>query len=165
MKKSILLLLLSVLSMASLNLAKAQSTFSLTELESLCDYGTPNFETYVLNKGYSYWSEFSSVAATLYHADKQREDATRDLISRSAYGTLVSFTTSSKQYYLDLKTALTNQGYKFVKEEQKVIGGTSDPLNTIWYHYANENYKVIIYSYSLEINGVAYYVIQIQKNV
>jgi len=152
------LILLSAFFMLSTNYAKAQSTFTIPELEKLSTSNSSDFETYILKKGYSYQSSLSDLKNKLYWYDGKRPNGRIDQIVRAVDSTVV-FTTTSKQYYLDIKSALVNNGYEYFFEKNKDVLD----MPTTWYYYANKKFISIIYSYTTS-DGIATYQIHVFKS-
>ena len=161
MKKLLATTVIASLLMLSFTV-KSQTTFSPSELEKLCSYSTLEFETYVLKKGYSLHqnSNFDDgVVSTMYFSDVRRQYDAPDMMTRTYSETfvLLIFSTTSKEYYIGLGKALSDQGYIFQKEYGNDISGKT----CIAYDYSKGEYTVTLYSDTT--NGITWYTIQISE--
>lgn len=159
MKKQLATTVIASLLMLSFTV-KSQTTFSPSELEKLCNYSTQEFETYVLKRGYSLHQNTNyddGVISTMFFSEERRQYDTPDMMTRTYSETfvLLVFATTSKDYYLGLKQALSEQGYTFQKEYGKDVSGKT----CIAYDYGKGEYTVTLYSDT--INGITWYTLQI----
>lgn len=149
MKRSTILLLSSIL--LSATSAFAQYTFPLPELVKLPSKNASDFETVMLEKDYSLQTKQSDQISKVYTSDKagvsdKKYTFVRRQVPNATVG--ITFTTTDKKYYLDIKAKLASSGYKFVKEENK----TTDKVQATWYHYSNGTMNVSICSYTTDAN-------------
>ncbi|GAA4461577.1 hypothetical protein GCM10023093_06450 [Nemorincola caseinilytica] len=152
MKRSTILLLLSII--LSSSAAFAQYTFPLPELVKLPSKNASDFETIMLEKDYSLQTKLSDQVSKVYTSDKagvndKKYTFVRRQVPNAAVG--ITFTTTDKKYYLDIKAKLAASGYKFVKEEHKTI----EKVEATWYHYSNGTMNVSICSYTTDANWFA----------
>ena len=152
MKRSIVLFLLSVVFSSSAVLA--QYTFPLPELVKLPSKNASDFETIMLEKDYSLQTKLSDQVSKVYTSDKagvsdKKYTFVRRQVPNATVG--ITFTTTDKKYYLDIKAKLAASGYKFVKEENKAV----DKVQATWYHFSNGTMNVSICSYTTDVNWFA----------
>ena len=149
MKRSFIALVTILVALAPLGL-HAQYNFPLGELQKLTGKNPSDFETFVLGKDYSLQSKLSSNVMKVYTGDKKNADGTQNTISRYQVPNAmakVTFTTTDKKYYLDVKTHLAASGLKFVNEENRTIDGVQAECN----NYANGALKVSLCSYTTDV--------------
>ena len=147
MRKTLIVLMIIALAPLSLH---AQYNFPLGELQKLTSKNASDFETFVLEKEYSYQSKLSSKVLKVYTSDKPGAGGKQYTISRYQVPNAmakVSFTTTDKKFYLDLKAHLAGSGLKFVNEENKTIDG----VQATCYNYANGALRVSLCSYSTDV--------------
>lgn len=148
MKKAIHILALATIAIGPLQ-ASAQYLFPLAELQKLCTKNSNDFETVALTNDYSVQSKLSSPTAKVYWSDKAGAAGKKYSIVRSQVpGSMVKidFTTTDKKYYIELKGQLAAAGYKFVKEENKLVNGVQSVCN----NYANGKFQVSVYNYTID---------------
>ncbi len=149
MKKQLLTLTFGVLVSVPLS-TMAQYNFPLPELIKLTSVNPSDFETKMLEKDYTLQNKQSTATMKLYSSDKPGSGGKTYTISRSQVPNAtvdLTFSTTDKKYYLEVKAKLAASGYKFQKEENKAINNTP----AVWYHYTNGVYKVSIASYTTDI--------------
>lgn len=132
------------------NALKAQATFPLPELQKLTEKNASDFETEMLTKDYSMQSKLSSPTNKVYTSDKKGAQGRPYTMSRAQVpnaAAVVTFTTSDKKYYLDLKNQLASSGFKFVNEENKTVNGTS----AVCHNFTNKVYTVSLYTYTTDV--------------
>jgi hypothetical protein len=142
--------LFSTLLLSSAALVHAQNTFPLDELTKLTSKNPSDFETAMLEKDYSLQSKESDKVSKVFTSDKAGDKGKKyTFIRRQVPNATVglTFTTTDKKYYLDLKAKLASSGYKFVKEENKTENG----VQTTWYNYTNRTHTVSICSYTTDV--------------
>lgn len=157
MKKQIITLAIIVI--AALPFASfSQAVFPLSELEKMAAKNFSDFETIVLTKDYSLQGKMSNATNKVYTSDKPNANGKPNTVSRSQVPNAkanVVFSTPDKKYYLDVKAHLGTEGYKFVKEENKLTNGEQ----TAWNNYTNGKFQLSLYSYSKD--DVVWYTVQI----
>jgi hypothetical protein len=148
MRKSFFFLAFGFLLSAPLPIL-AQYTFPLVEMVKLTTKNPSDFETVMLERDYSVDTKLSVPTTKIYTSDKPGATGKKYTFSRhqlpNATPDLI-FTSTDKKYYLDFKAKLATSGYKFVKEENRPIGGTP----AVWYDYSNGVYRVSICSYTTD---------------
>jgi hypothetical protein len=142
--------------------AKSQNLFELKELENLCSYSSFEFDTYVLQKGYSFQGAISDEETKVYRDDYRRANGRRDQISRSVSSTeplSLGLTTTSKQFFINLKMNIASEGFKQIKEENIAVGNNT----TTFYYLSNSKFTIVLCSYTAN-DGMIMYSLQISKN-
>ena len=130
--------------------SNAQYNFPLAELQKLTNKNASDFETVVLGKDYSIQSKLSNQVMKVYTSDKPGADGKQNTISRYQVPNAmakITFCTTDKKYYLDLKSHLAAGGLKFVNEENKTIEGVQAGC----YNYTNGTLKVCLCSYTTDV--------------
>ncbi len=150
MKKSILILITILCSFFMQDLI-AQHLFSLIELKQLCKLNSNDFDTYVVAKGYQYQSEYSTSEVKMYYPEQTVPPTKSYSVSRTQVKNetaLAACGSSDRQWYLNIKTKVltTTNGWRFLREENSQI---NDKVPTTYYHYANNQYHVVLYSFSV----------------
>jgi len=156
MKRSLIALAIVLIALTPFSLL-AQYNFPLGELQKLTNKNASDFETFVLEKDYSPLSKLSSKVMKVYTSDKAGASGKQYTISRYQVPNAVArvtFATTDKKYYIDLKSHLPASGLKFVNEETKTIDG----VETVCYNYANGALKVSLCSYT---NDVPWYRVEV----
>jgi len=156
MKRSILIAAVIFITCAPLA-SFAQHTFPLTELQKLTGKNAGDFETNALEKDYSLQSKLSSNIMKVYTSDKPGPEGKKYILSRYQVPNAmakITFSTTDKKYYIDIKTHLASSGLKFVKEENKTMEGAQAECN----NYANGSLKVSLCSYTTD---VTWYVVEV----
>jgi hypothetical protein len=149
MKRKLIALAIILIALAPFTL-HAQYNFSLGELQKLTGKNPSDFETFVLGKDYSLQSKLSNNVTKVYISDKKGDNGTQNTISRYQVPNAmarITFTTTDKKYYLDIKTHLAASGLKFVNEENKTIDGAQAECN----NYANGALKLSLCSYTTSV--------------
>ncbi|MES2704383.1 MAG: hypothetical protein V4649_17210 [Bacteroidota bacterium] len=130
--------------------AFAQYTFPLVEIQKLTGKNASDFETMMLEKDYSIQTKLSNPTTRVYWSDKPGAEGKKFSISRyqlPGAAVNITFTTTDKKYYLELKKTLASSGFKFLKEENK----TTEGLPVVWYHYSNGVHTVSLTSYTKDV--------------
>ncbi len=146
MKKTLLRLLFAAIVLSPFSLF-AQTTFPLGELEKMCLKDANDFDTYVLGKDYSIQSKLSDAVTKMYWSDKPGPAGKPYTVARFQNPKavpIVKCTTTDKKYYIELKSSLTANGYKFEKEENKTVNG----IQSVWYIYSKGAKQVSLTSYN-----------------
>jgi hypothetical protein len=146
MKKTLFQFLFAAIVFAPLSLF-AQTNFPLGELEKMCLKNANDFDTYVLGKDYSIQSKLSDAVTKMYWSDKPGAAGKPYSVARFQNPKaipIVKCTTTDKKYYIELKTALAANGYKFDKEESKTVNG----IQSVWYIYTKGVKQVSLTSYN-----------------
>jgi hypothetical protein len=142
------LLTFSVLFIAAASYA--QYTFPLSDLQKLPNKNASDFETFVMEKDYSFQSKMSSQIMKVYTSDKPGASGKQYVISRYQVPNAmakVTFTTTDKKYYLELKSKLAAAGIKYVNEENKTIEGAQAAC----FNYASGGFKVSLCTYTTDV--------------
>ncbi len=129
----------------------AQYAFPLGELQKLTTKNASDFETEVMKKDYSYQQKQSNKELKVYTSDKPGKEGQKYVISRYQVPNAmakVTFITTDKNYYLDVKAKLAATGVKYVNNEEKMVDGNAATV----YNYANGALRVALITYSTDIN-------------
>lgn len=163
MKKLTAILLVQFI-LVGMNLASAQTAPSPKELETISSYSELEFEKYVLKKGYSLNTMFSTETTSLYQKDIPAENGIRDQLSRTfasgMYSPIVQFATTDKAYYLDIFTYVSGNGFVATKQDKLEI---IDGMLTTRYFFENETYTYTLYTFTTADN-IVFYNVQVFKN-
>ena len=156
MKTSLLIIVL--LSFLSPLTIFAQYNFPIADMQKLCGKNASDFETVVMGKDYSVQSKLSTAVMKVYTSDKAALDGKKYTISRYQVPNAmarITFSTTDKKFYLDVKAHLATNGLKFVKEEARKFDGT----DAACYNYATaSSFHVALCSYTTD---VPWYVIEV----
>lgn len=149
MKRSFLMLALSFI--VSIPFAvQAQAVFPLADLQKMTAKNASDFETLMLEKDYSIQPKQSNPTTKLYQSDKPGPLAKKYTITRHQVpGAAVNltFVTTDKKFYLDLKGDLAKSGFKFINVENKTVNGVASE----WYNYSNKVYTVSLNSNTTDV--------------
>lgn len=157
MKKSLLAFAVSAFFMAPVA-SFAQYEPPLTELEKLCMKNGNDFETFALTNDYSLQPKLSTAEKKIYCSDKAGANGKKYSITRFQVPkamTEITFVTTDKKYYIELKSALAAAKYKFVKQDDKKI----DDVDASGNDFSNGKYSVSLHTYTK--GDVNYYEVQI----
>lgn len=149
MKKTSLIIAV-IIAFAPLTL-RAQYNFPLSELQKLTGKNASDFDTYVMGKDYSLQGKLSTAVMKVYTSDKTGPEGKKYTISRYQVPNAmakITFSTTDKKYYLDLKSHLAGTGLKYVSQNERTIEG----MQATCYNYANGALKVSLCTYSADEN-------------
>lgn len=159
MKKLAFLSLFLVI--ASTGILQAQNGFTLSELMSFCTLSDKEFDTQILEHGFSYWSMFSGDGVIMYRADVPGSDGIPDQITYSNYGGLippvVTFATTNKQIHLAIVKNLDSKGFKSTKDVDGEILGEK----MVQHFYSNGTYTFVTYVTTNNNGEIVWYNFQI----
>jgi hypothetical protein len=150
--------MLAICFMAFLPLALlAQTNFPLAELQKLTGKNASDFETIMLEKDFSIQTKLSSPTSRVFWSDKPGAEGKKYTITRAQVPNAaanITFSTTDKKYYIELKKTLATSGFKFKGEEAKTVDG----VPATWYHYSNGVHTVSLTSYTKD---VTWFVVQV----
>jgi hypothetical protein len=135
----------------------AQYNFPLAELQKLTGKNASDFETVMLEKDFSIQTKLSNPTTRIFWSDKAGAEGKKYAITRHQVPNAavnITFNTTDKKYYIELKKTLATSGFKFKGEEAKTIDGVA----ATWYHYSNGVHTVSLASYSKD---VTWFVVQV----
>ena len=131
--------------------------FSLQDLDSLLNANTSEFETFVLDKGYSLkTNEETSSLKQIYRCDFTNSDEKKPFISREVLSNnkyIIAFTNTAKQHYLNFKNSLEKDGYVFVSARDN----KQDPPTTQLF-YSNKKNTATLFTQT-DSDGLVWYTI------
>jgi hypothetical protein len=129
----------------------AQYNFPLAELQKLTSKNASDFDTYVMGKDYSLQGKVSTNIMKVYASDKAGPQGKKYTIVRYQVPgamTKITFSTTDKKFYLDVKSNLASSGLKYASQGEKTI----ENMQATCYNYANGALKVSLCTYSAEEN-------------
>jgi hypothetical protein len=141
---------LASLMIAATGTIKAQNNFPLPDLQKLTGKNGSDFETVMLEKDYSIQTKLSNPTTRVFWSDKPGAEGKKYTMVRHQLPNAaadITFSTTDKKYYLELKKALASSGFKFKGQEYKKIDGTQ----VEWYHYATPTHTLSLTSYTKDV--------------
>jgi hypothetical protein len=149
MKRSLFALAMACFALTPLSVF-SQYNFPLGELQKMAQKNASDFETFVMEKDYSLQSKSSNKELKVFASDKPGPSGKQYIISRYQVPNAmarITFITTDKKHYLDVKAKLAAGGVKYVNEENKTIDGTQAAC----YNYASGALKVTLCTYTTDV--------------
>jgi hypothetical protein len=95
--------------------------FTLSELINLNNYQLDNFDTYVTQKGYKYYSnendDFCDAISYAFYVNGVEKAYISKFYYKTKKKEMISFQTTNNATYLKIKTDLKTLGFKFIETE------------------------------------------------